>query len=319
MPVTIAFVGAGNIAGRHFDTLESRDDADVVAVGDVDEDAATAATERFDAAAYTDWERLFEAATFDALFVCLPPFAHEGQAVAAAERGIDLFVEKPVALDRAYARRVADRVAANDVVAQVGYNWRYSPGVEYARDRLADRTVGYVEGRWWGGVPGGESHWWRHRDRSGGQTVEQATHVFDAARLLAGDAESVTAAGSHRIEDLVDFPDATSATVTHENGAVSHVSTTCAAQEGSHGLEVVADGATLEVTQTAVSGVVDGETVDEHFEGDPYEREVDAFLEAVRTRDTSDVRTPYADAVETLSLTLAVNEAIESGARVALD
>lgn len=319
MPVDIAFIGAGNIARRHFDTLESMDDANVVAICDIDEDAAEAAGERFDAATFTDWESLYDEADFDAVFVCLPPFAHEGQEQAAAERGIDLFVEKPLALEQSYAEEVRDLVEANDVVAQVGYNWRYAPGVEYVQEVLDGRDVGYVDGYWWGGVPGGEGHWWRHKDRSGGQAVEQATHIFDTVRHVAGDVTDVMAAGSNRLEELVDFSDVSSATMTHENDAVSHVSTSCAAESGKHGLEVVAEDATLTFTQDRVSGRVDGEEVEESFDADPYREEVEAFLEAVQTRDTSGVRAPYSDAVKSLALTLAVNESIESADSVDLE
>ncbi|MFB6173240.1 MAG: Gfo/Idh/MocA family protein [Halobacteriales archaeon] len=320
MSVRLGFIGAGGIAQwQHFDNIEGMDGAAVVAVCDVDESAATEAADRFDAAAFTDHRDLYAEASVDAVFVCLPPFAHEDQELMAAERGIDLFVEKPLALSAAKAREIRDAIERNGVIAQVGYNWRYSAGVERAREILADRAVGYAEGYWWGGVPGGEDHWWRHADRSGGQTVEQATHVFDTVRHLVGDVERVSAAGSHRIEDLVDFPDNTSATMSHGNGAVSHVSTSCAAERGKTGLEVVADGATLEITQDDLEGVVDGEEVAETFERNPYVAEVEDFLEAVRTGDGSGIRSPYADAVESFELTLAVNESIEAGEPVRLD
>ncbi|MEF8851686.1 MAG: Gfo/Idh/MocA family oxidoreductase [Haloarculaceae archaeon] len=317
MSIDIGFVGAGGIAQwKHFDTLEASDRASVVGVCDVDEETAREAGERFDASWFTDHHALYETVDLDAVFVCLPPFAHGDQETAAAERGVDLFVEKPLALSNRKAREVREAVEESGVVAQVGYNWRYSPGLDRAHELLDGRDVGYVEGYWWGGVPGGEGHWWRHADRSGGQTVEQATHIFDAVRSLAGEVERVTAAGSHRLVDAVDFPDATSATMTHENGAVSHVSTTCATDDGKTGLEVVADGATLTVAQDAVAGTVDGESVDETFESDPYRGEVEAFLDAVETGDDASVRSTYADATRSLALTLAVNESVESGTPV---
>jgi predicted dehydrogenase len=319
MTVELAFIGTGGIAEwQHFENVEANEDCEVVAVCDIDEDAVAEAGDRFDAETFTDHHDLYEEADFDAVFVCLPPFAHEDQEILAAENGIDLFVEKPLALSNEKAEEILEAIEANGVIAQVGYNWRYSPGVEYAREVLEGREVGYAEGYWWGGVAGGEDHWWRHKERSGGQTVEQATHVFDTARYLLGDTDEVMAAGSHRIEDLVDFSDSTSATIRHGNGAVSHVSTSCAAEEGKVGLEVVADGATLDITQDAVSGVVDGEEVEEEFDANPYARELDAFLEAVESGDDSAVRAPYRDAVESLALTLGVNESIESGESVDL-
>jgi predicted dehydrogenase len=315
--VDIAFIGAGGIArGQHFDNVEEMDRVDVVGICDVDEDAATSAAERFDADAFTDHDRLLETLDVDAVFVCLPPFAHGDPELAAVEHGADLFVEKPLALSNDTAGEIRAAIDDAGVVSQVGYNWRYSPGVDRAREILDGRSLGYVEGYWWGGVPGGEGHWWRHYDRSGGQTVEQATHIFDACRFLGGDVERVTAAGSHRIEDLVDFPDTVASTVEHDTGVVSHVSNTCAAEDGKVHLEIVAEGATLEVSQHHVAGVVDGEEIDESLEASPYALEVEDFLDAVEAGDPSAVRTPYGDAVGSLALTLAVNEAVETGETV---
>jgi predicted dehydrogenase len=319
MTVDLAFVGAGGIAQwQHFDNLEALDDARIVGICDVDAETAESAADRFDAPAFSDHHDLYDETDPDAVFVCLPPFAHDDQEVAAAEHGYDLFVEKPLALSAEKAREIEAAIEANDVLAQVGYDWRYSAGVERARGILSGRDIGYVDGYWWGGVAGGADHWWRHAAKSGGQVVEQATHVYDTVRHLVGDVERVAAAGSHRLADEVDFSDATSATMTHENGAISHVSTTCAAEDDEHGLEVVADGATLEVTEQSVSGVVDGEAVDEEFDRNPYAAEVEAFVDAVASGDGAGLRSPYGDARRTFELTLAVNESIEDGEPVEL-
>lgn len=79
------------------------------------------------------------------------------------------------------------------------------------------------------------------------------------------------------------------------------------------GLDVVADGATLVIDQHSVSGTVDGEEIDEEFDRNPSVRAVEAFVEAIETRDRAPVRSPYADAAKSLSLTLTVNESIDSG------
>ena len=314
MSVRLAFIGAGGIADwQHFDNLEEMDDAEVVAICDIDEETSRAAADRFDAESFTDHHDLYEHAAFDAVFVCLPPFAHTDQEIMAAERGIDLFVEKPLALSNEKAREIQEAIETNDVIAQAGYNWRYSAGLERASEILEGRTIGYIDGYWWCGAAGGPDHWWREMETCGGQPVEQSTHIFDAVRFLAGDVESVSAAGVNRLEEGVDFSDATSATMEHEDGLLSHVSSSCASEENRFGIEIVADGATLSVGQHRISGVVDGEEIDEEFDQDPYLKEVEAFLDAVETRDAASIRSPYADAAKSLALSLAVNESIERG------
>jgi predicted dehydrogenase len=319
MPIDVAFIGAGGIASLHLDDLAEIDRADVVAICDIDEETAIEAAEPHDAAVFTDQKPLFAEAEFDALFVCLPPFAHGRPERLAVEHGVDLFVQKPLGLDRETVAELDTLIGDSDILAQVGYEWRYGPGIERAREILDGRDIGYVEGYWWGGVPGSEGHWWRERDKSGGQVVEQGTHIFDTLRYLAGDIERVSAAGSHRIEDAVDFPDATSTTMEHENDAVSHISTSCAAEDGKIGLEVVAEDATFRVGANHVEGVVDDEEIDEEFEPSPYRREVEAFLDAVETRDDSSLRSTYADGRRSFELTLAMMDSINTGEPVVVE
>ena len=320
MSVNIGFVGAGGIASwQHFGNLEEMDDANVVGICDINREAADEAAERFDAAAFTEYESLYAETDLDVVFVCLPPFAHGGPEIAAAEAGYDLFVEKPLALSMDTARDILAAVEDNDVLAQVGYNWRYSAGVDRARELLDGRSIGYIDGYWQGGVAGDDGHWWRSLETSGGQTVEQATHIFDTVRYLGGEVEEVAAAGANRLEPRVDFADVSSSTMTHDTGVVSHVSTSCAAERGKVGLEVIADGATLAITQGSLNGTVDGEEIDEEFDRDQYATEVRAFLDAIETGDTDDVRSPYDDAIDSLALTLAVNESIETGEPVIPD
>ena len=316
MPVEFAFVGAGGIASRHLAHLEDHPDASVVAVCDIVEEVAERAAEPHGAAAYTDYRDLFEEESFDAVVVAVPPFAHEDQELLAAEHGVDLFVEKPLALDSETAERNAKAIAEADVLTQVGHMDRYSEAVRRAEELIGDRTLALVDARWWCGVPGDEDHWWRVKAKSGGQIVEQATHTYDLVRHFAGDVETVYAAGGRRVRvEELDFEDATSATMTHENGVTSHVSATSASPSGDRGFQLVGDGFQLSLDPGAgtLSGVVDGEEIDFQGSAERYEPEMDAFVEAVRTRDDSGLRSPYTDARKTFETTLAAERSLRSG------
>jgi predicted dehydrogenase len=317
----IAFVGGGGIAGVHLDNIEGRSDVTVTGVCDVDPETAREAAAPFDAATVTDHERLFEEADFDALFVCVPPFAHGDPELLAAEHGVDLFVEKPLALDRDTAREIRDAAGDAGIVTQVGYMNRYAGITDWARRIVDDRTRSVLEGRWLGGVPG--APWWRERSMSGGQVVEQSTHVFDLVRYLAGEVVEVTAYGGQRInETAIDFEDSVTASMRHADGTVSHVTTTSTATEDHRvELDVVGDGVQVELDYDAdeFQGRVDGETVAVTTDDDPYATELDAFLDAVEAGDPDRPRSPYADAYRTLDLTLAVNESLDGGEPVATE
>ena len=317
MTVDIGFIGAGGIASTHLRNLESREHGNVVAICDIDADVAETAAKPHDAATFTDFSTMYETVDLDAVFICVPPFAHGAAELEAVERGIHLLVEKPLALDAETGREIEAAIEEAGVLSQVGHMTRYADVVERATELIGDAQLALIDGHWWGGVPG--TAWWRVFEQSGGQVVEQATHTYDIVRYFAGDVAEVRAAGSQEVvTDVIDFEDATSATMTHADGTTSHVSATSASPESKHGVQLIGDGISLALDFRAntLTGVVDGEDIEYEGSGATYAPELDAFLEAVETGDGSDLRSPYRDARQTFEATLAVNESMTSGAPV---
>jgi predicted dehydrogenase len=213
------------------------------------------------------------------------------------------------------------------ILAQVGYVCRYARITERALELLGGRPIAHIDSTYWSPTP--ETPWWRERARSGGQIVEQSTHVYDLHRYLAGDVTAATGSGTDGVlESDIDFQDSTSVTMTHKSGAVSHVSSACASPEFRFEVRVAAEDAVLELdyAEHALTGTVDGETVSYEGDGDWYRREFESFLRAAADGGTSgrddvpaearearsDVRSDFADATKTLALTLGAREAAES-------
>lgn len=317
MPVRVGFVGAGGIANAHMNALQIVDDVQIVAVADVDQDRAESAAGRFVARAYPDCTDMLDSERLDALYVCVPPFAHEMQELSAAERGIHLFVEKPVAVTMEKARQVRDAVLRNKIVSAVGYHWRYQSNTDRARDILRNRRVAMVMGYWMGGFPG--VSWWRRMDLSGGQMVEQTTHIFDLARYLCGEIVEVYAAYANRCSrgiDRFDISDVGTATLKFADGMVGTISnTTLLSTPHTVGLHLVAPDLVLEI-HGDLKVIEPGHT--EIFTGgvNAMLEENRAFIEAVRSGDASGIRSTYEDATRTLAVTLACNESARTGAPV---
>lgn len=314
MPVKVGFVGAGGIATAHLNALQAVDDVQITAVADIDRERAESAAARFVAKAYSDHHDMLRAEKLDALYVCVPPYAHDDQEIMAAEKGIHLFVEKPVAVNMDKAREVREAIRKNKVVSAAGYHWRYQSNTDRAREILNGKTVGMVLGYWMGGFPGVD--WWRRMDQSGGQMVEQATHIFDLARYLCGDVREVFAAYANRASRNIpsfDISDVGTATLKFASGVVGTISNTCLLSVPyTVGLHVVTKDLVLEIhgdlkiiepghTETYTGGV------------NAMLEENKAFINAVKTGDASGIRSTYEDAVKTLAVTLACNQSAETG------
>ena len=67
----------------------------VVAMCDLVEQRAQEAAKEWNAQVFTDYRAMLNELELDAVYVCIPPFAHEDQEILAAEKGMALFVEKP--------------------------------------------------------------------------------------------------------------------------------------------------------------------------------------------------------------------------------
>jgi myo-inositol 2-dehydrogenase/D-chiro-inositol 1-dehydrogenase len=318
MPVKVGFVGAGGIAHAHINSLTQIGGVELVAFADLDRSRAKAAAERFGGRAYRDWEEMYDSEELDAVYVCVPPHGHVGEEEAAAKRGWHLFIEKPIANDLATARKIARTIKQNGVVCSVGYHWRYYDTTDRAQALLKGKTVGLVLGYWLGSMPG--VPWWRVMRQSGGQMVEQTTHIFDLARYLVGDVKRVQAAYALRalkdVEKLT-VPDVGTATLEFENGAIGQISTTCLLTQGyTVGLRVLTREVIVEIDGGTLRALEPGHSEQFQSTASPTLIEDQVFIRAVQTGKAGAIRSDYDDALKTLAVTLAVNEAAKTGKAV---
>ena len=321
MTTRVALIGAGSVAQRHAAVLSELDDVHVVAVADPVRDAAETLAAQCDAAAFTSADHALDHGRIDAAYICVPPFAHGAPEEAVLARRLPMFVEKPVATDLATAERLAALVAEAGVVTGTGYHWRCLDVVPRAQELLAQSPPYLASGFWLDKRP--PVAWWADSSRSGGQVIEQLTHVLDLARLLLGEAVEVYAAGVRRpspsvAEDAGDIDDATAATVRFASGAVATLAATSLLRAKHRAaLHTFSPGLVLELSETSMV-VDDGRTrADLRPAEDPKVTVDREFIEAVRG-ERERTRTPYADAVRSHRLGCAVAESARSGHAVEL-
>lgn len=313
-PVRIGFLGAGGIAGHHLKQLQEIPEARIQCICDTVPERARSRTQEFGGAAYTDVRRMLDEQELDALYVCIPPFAHEDAELLAAKRGIHLFVEKPVALSMEKAWEVAAAIREAGIMSAVGYSLRYLPATEAARRYLQGKAVAMVTCNRWGGLPA--TPWWRVMDQSGGQLVEMTTHQVDLMRYLVGEVGEVHARYARRaLLDVpnVTVPDVQIATFGFENGAIGSMTTSCALTQGGgrSDMDFILRDALLHYTTRDVKVMPEGAPQPEPA---PEQPSIDhAFVTALRTGDRSHIRCDYEDGLRTLAVTLAANESARTG------
>jgi predicted dehydrogenase len=320
----VGCVGTGFIAGRHLSALATFPDVEIVAVADPAEGRAREAADRHGARAYGDGLELLAREELDAVWLCVPPFAHGALEWAAIDRRLPFFVEKPLAADLDTATSIAAGVARVGLLTAVGYHWRHLEVVERAVDVLAGRTVQLVTGHWLDGTP--STPWWPRRDRSGGQVLEQTTHLFDLARLLVGEVDAVSAVEVTLPRSRLpgaDVPTASTTTLQFSSGAIGTVSSTCALRWRHRvGMELFAEDTVVELLERGLGDhelrvrTCDGDQVLQSDQ-DPVRREDREFLDVLLGVGGA-VRVPYAEALRTHALAWSADRAARCGSPVQL-
>ncbi len=315
--VKVGFIGTGGIANAHFKALAQIEDAEVVACMDVDEERAAKAAARFPgASSYGDMMKMLDDQKLDAAYICVPPHAHGEIEMALIERGTPFLTEKPISNDRETPAKILEAVRAKDLLTSVGYMLRYCANADRLKQHLAEDPPAIARGAWIGGMPG--VPWWRQKALSGGQIMEQTTHIFDLARYLFGDVVSVYCSGRKGLITDVenyDVEDASICTLTFESGLVCEISSSCAVGVGEVSLEVFTPSARLKLMSGKLALTIQKRGEKQEIAGteDRFIEENQVWIEAVQSGDGSKIKSPYEDAYKTQMVTCAANESIATG------
>jgi len=237
-PIKAAILGMGNMGRRHAKNLMKLEGVTVTGLCGRTMEAGRKfnAEQHCDIPVYDDFDKMLAEVEMDALVVCLPPNQHNGQIEKAADKGIHIFTEKPLALTMERAESIAEAVKKNKVFSQVAYNMRFMSGVT----RLKELMDSGVTGRptlFTATFECNDLHssWWRHLDQGGGQVYEQAIHLYDLATYTMGDAVAVSGfMGNlcHRDVPGYTIEDTSAVTLLFKTGAMATIACSNCAEPG---------------------------------------------------------------------------------------
>ncbi len=126
-PLRVGVAGLGHLGSLHAKMLASSDCASLTAVYDLDEDKKAAIAAEHGAAAAMSLDDLFEAV--DAVSIATPTSTHFEIACAAIEKGLHVFIEKPITATVEQASSLNEKAAAGGVTVQVGHIERFNPAL----------------------------------------------------------------------------------------------------------------------------------------------------------------------------------------------
>ncbi len=194
--INIGIIGLGGIANKHIFELLKCEDAEIVAICDINPEAISAKVEKYGlhaAKQYSDYRDLIADPNVQAVEICTPNYLHAEMAIAAFNAGKPVNLEKPIAM--CYKQALDILAAANDsgIVNMTCFSYRFKPAVRYAKALVDSGKLGDIVGLNVSYIKNsalweGRRLEWRFVKEYAGSGVigDLAVHLIDLAQLLAG-------------------------------------------------------------------------------------------------------------------------------------
>lgn len=328
MVTRLAAIGLGGLGSIELEFCAAIDGVEVVAGVDVSPAARETFSGAYDAPAYEDYERLLaeHADDLDAVVIVTPHTLHHEQAMACLERGLGVFVEKPMVTDLADAVELVETAERLDRVLQVGYQRHFDPAYRELREVIDGGRIGEVHmaacylGQDW--IDTQEGTWRTDPALSGGgELYDSGSHLLDAL-LWTTDASprSVAATMDYREGD-VDVNAALAATLERDGRPLTASIGICG--DGldispSEGLFVWGTEGRVDFHDGTFRIVADGEETHPESPEEDFQvttrRKMEHFVEVVRGE--SELAVPGEFGLQVTALTEAAYRAYETGTTV---
>lgn len=186
----LGFAGLGWIGGQRMQVLAASRTADVAALCEPDDRRlgdACAALEH-PPAVFGRFEELLEQ-PLDGIVIATPNALHEPQAAAALERGIAVFIQKPLALSRAGTERLVELARARNLPLGVDWSYRWLAGMPELKRRLDAGEIGAITAAelCFHNAYGPDAAWYYKVELSGGGCLlDLGCHLLDLCHWLLG-------------------------------------------------------------------------------------------------------------------------------------
>lgn len=224
MTIRVGIIGAGQAGERHaigFSTVEA---ASVVGIADIAEARAQALAQRFDAQAFTDWRAMLDA-DLDILVVALPHSMHVAPTAAAAERGVHVLMEKPIATTLDDAHRILEMCERGGVKLTISFVHRFREEVQTVQRWLRSGQLGapQLARETMNGQRGEHLPRWVEQSEiaGGGSLMYSAIHGVDRLRWLLDSDVVAVSAKTRRYHPESEVENGAVALLEFANGAIA--------------------------------------------------------------------------------------------------
>ncbi|MFP6618953.1 MAG: Gfo/Idh/MocA family oxidoreductase [Pirellulaceae bacterium] len=210
MTIRWGILGCGDVARRRVATaIQQNPQSTLEAVCRRDPGKLESFREDFDVPrSYSDAQQLLADPEIDAVYIATPVYLHQQQAVAAANQGKHVLVEKPMAMSVAECDTMIEACQQNEVKLGVAYYRRFYPVIERLAQVLASGEIGQplsvtaVTATAFTFSPGDDGYWRVLMEQGGGGALmDIGSHRIDLFQYLFGPISEVSGFTSTLVAD----------------------------------------------------------------------------------------------------------------------
>ncbi|MGJ9460359.1 Gfo/Idh/MocA family protein [Oceanobacillus sp. CF4.6] len=220
----IAVIGLGDISKIHLPIIQDNPNVELVAVCDIDETLKTTVS---DAVFYTDYHEMLEKETLDCIHICLPHYLHYLAAKACVEKGVHVFLEKPLARSAEEGMSLVDlEEKYKDIKLCVSFQNRLNETFETLQEIVESGEYGKVTGlkglvTWFRPKSYYDVKPWRGnmKQAGGGVMINQAIHTLDQMQLIGGEINTIRGSIDNLFDYGYEVEDTATANIQFKNGA----------------------------------------------------------------------------------------------------
>lgn len=198
--IKIGLIGCGRIAQTHIKAIQQlKDDLELTAVCDVNENALKEAVKVTSAKPYNNLLKLLENENVDMVVLATPSGLHARHAIAAAKSGKHVITEKPMATRWSDAHQMISECENQSVRLFVIKQNRFNPTIQRLKHAINSQRFGriYFVGVnvFWARPQSyyDQASWRGTWEFDGGALMNQASHYIDLLPWLIGPVEQVSA------------------------------------------------------------------------------------------------------------------------------
>jgi predicted dehydrogenase len=222
-------IGGGSIGSRHLKNLSALG-VDQLALVEPDEPRRTALANEVNAVGFSDMKAGFDWQP-DFVVIATPSHLHDAAALMAARRGLDLFIEKPLAHTANHLDELSALVVQKNLISMVGCNIRFHPGPMAIKELLENgklRKILFSRIQVGSYLP----EWRPTQDyrrnyaakaETGGGCILDCIHEIDLALWYLGPASRVFCHAAHVSSLEIETEDVASIILQHTSGATSEI------------------------------------------------------------------------------------------------